>query len=95
MLLHNVSILLPLLKYSLNETENNIFELILHLIPPYTFGCAIRNYINVFLHNYYCKKYNTCDTDYRFEDPCCRELKYFIIYQSKKTFNNNNSNNNK
>ena len=74
MVLLNVSVLLPAITQLMNITEKYIFEVVLHLLPPYVLSCAIENFITLFLYNYQCEKLNTCDTDFRFEDPCCREL---------------------
>ena len=70
----NISILLPLVEELVQNFQRRIIKFVLHTIPPYVLGCAIGNYITLFLFDHQCKKFNMCNTDYRFVDPCCCKL---------------------
>ncbi|XP_071572404.1 phospholipid-transporting ATPase ABCA3-like [Temnothorax nylanderi] len=91
MLLVNGSIIFPLVFRVLSNTGRYVFEALVHILPPYILACALSNYIVLNLYNRQCSYFNTCDTEFYIEDPCCqncedkgcyKQLNIMLIKQS-------------
>ncbi|TGZ46018.1 ATP-binding cassette sub-family A member 3 [Temnothorax longispinosus] len=90
-LLVNGSIIFPLVFRVLSKTGRYVFEALVHILPPYILACALSNYIVLNLYNRQCSYFNTCDTEFYIEDPCCqncedkgcyKQLNIMLIKQS-------------
>lgn len=93
-LLVNGSIIFPLVFRALSSTGKYVFEALVHVFPSYILACALNNYIMLNLYNRQCRYFNTCDTEFYIEDPCCRKLikiiiiitNLFLLYNINLTF---------
>ncbi|XP_011872822.1 PREDICTED: ATP-binding cassette sub-family A member 3-like isoform X5 [Vollenhovia emeryi] len=72
MLLVNGSIIFPLVFRVLSSSGRYVFEALVHIFPPYILACGLSNYIMLNLYNRQCSYFNTCDTEFYIEDPCCQ-----------------------
>lgn len=70
----NGSIMFPLVFRVLSSGGRYVLEVLAHMFPPYVLACALSNYIMLNLYNRQCSYFNTCDTEFYVEDPCCREF---------------------
>ncbi|KYQ46736.1 ATP-binding cassette sub-family A member 3 [Trachymyrmex zeteki] len=96
MLLVNGSVVFPLIFQVLSNVERYILEVLIHIFPPYILACALSNYIMLNLYNRQCSYFNTCDTEFYIEDPCCqncegkgcyKHLDVMLIKQSSFEYN--------
>ncbi|XP_025073393.1 ATP-binding cassette sub-family A member 2-like [Pogonomyrmex barbatus] len=71
-LLVNGTIIFPLVFRIFSGTGRYIFEVFVHIFPPYILACALSNYLILTLYNRQCAYFNTCDTEFYVEDPCCQ-----------------------
>ncbi|XP_014486242.1 PREDICTED: ATP-binding cassette sub-family A member 2-like [Dinoponera quadriceps] len=74
-LLVNGSIVFPLVFRVFSSSGRYMFEALVHMFPPYVLACALSNYIMLNLYNRQCSYFNTCDTEFNIEDPCCQNCK--------------------
>ncbi|XP_018368842.1 PREDICTED: ATP-binding cassette sub-family A member 2-like [Trachymyrmex cornetzi] len=75
MLLVNSSVIFPLIFRVLSSVVRYTLEVLIHILPPYILACALSNYITLNLYNRQCSYFNTCDTEFYIEDPCCQNCK--------------------
>ncbi|KYN07185.1 ATP-binding cassette sub-family A member 3 [Cyphomyrmex costatus] len=81
MLLVNGSVIFPLIFRALSSIERYILEALVHIFPPYILTCAISNYITLNSYNRQCSYFNTCNTEFYIEDPCCQNCKSRSCYK--------------
>ncbi|XP_012061175.1 PREDICTED: ATP-binding cassette sub-family A member 2-like [Atta cephalotes] len=74
-LLVNSSVIFPLIFRILSSGVRHTLEILIHIFPPYILACALGNYIMLNLYNRQCSYFNTCDTEFYIEDPCCQNCK--------------------
>ncbi|XP_025154493.1 ATP-binding cassette sub-family A member 3-like [Harpegnathos saltator] len=80
-LLVNGSVIFPLAFRAFSGGGRYILEALVHAFPPYVLACALSNYIMLNLYNRQCSYYNTCDTEFYIEDPCCQNCKAEHCYK--------------
>ncbi|XP_011067293.1 PREDICTED: LOW QUALITY PROTEIN: ATP-binding cassette sub-family A member 2-like [Acromyrmex echinatior] len=71
-LLVNSSVIFP---WIFRVFSNGVRYVLIHIFPPYVLACALGNYIMLNLYNRQCSYFNTCDTEFYMEDPCCQNCK--------------------
>ncbi|KAL2714403.1 phospholipid-transporting ATPase ABCA1-like [Vespula squamosa] len=80
-LLLNGSLICPIIFHALDQYGRYLFELFVHIIPPYNLTCALSNYLILSLYNKKCHSKNTCDTEVGIEDPCCQNCGEKICFK--------------
>lgn len=79
----NPETIFPLIIYHVSDSIRTNLEIISHIFPPYTFACAIGNFIGISIYNMECSGRNNCNKTTAIEDPCCRKSINMLKYASR------------
>ncbi|KAK0180508.1 hypothetical protein PV327_006140 [Microctonus hyperodae] len=77
----NPETIFPLIIYHVSDSIRTNLEIISHIFPPYTFACAIGNFIGISVYNMECSVRNNCNKTTAIEDPCCRNCGNEFCYR--------------